>query len=152
MLFAYECNQTRTSGSGFAMGELRLALHALSKCRSLLCRVLTTTSLGLMLVGPSHAAEYGRTVTVTGTLSMAAARPAFPSGQDHVLVYVNSSAWGVSTCRQDAVIIKKADTHLLAQLLTALQTGKVVTLHVDDTLRPIDTAVCQVTMLQVTES
>jgi hypothetical protein len=84
---------------------------------------------------------------------MAAARPAYPNGQDHVLVYVNSATWGTSTCRQDAVAIKKADTHLLAPLLAALQTAKTIVLYVDDSLRPFapDPAICQVTMIQVHE-
>jgi hypothetical protein len=84
---------------------------------------------------------------------MAAARPATPSTQDHVLVYVNSAAWGTSTCRQDAAVIKKADTHLLAPFLAALQTGKTIVMYVDDTLRPLaaDLTLCQVTMIQVHE-
>src|SRR5688500_278508 len=93
----------------------------------------------LFLSSVASAAEYGRPVTVTSTLAMGASRPAYASGQNYILVYVSSAAWGTSTCRQDAAVIAKADTHLVAQLLTALQTGKTILFHVDDTLRPFDT-------------
>jgi hypothetical protein len=97
------------------------------------------------------ATEYSRTVTVTGTLWQAASRPAYPIGQNFLLVYVQPAAWATSTCRQDAAAIKKEDTHLIATLLAALQTGKSITLHVDDTLRPMDGVICQVTMIYVPE-
>ncbi len=112
-------------------------------------------SLGILLLGlsaaDSRATEYGRAVTVSATIAQGASRPAYTVGQNFVLVVVNSAAWGASSCRQDAVAIKKEDSHLLAQLLTALQTGKPITLYVDDTLRPIDAVICQVTVIQVAE-
>lgn len=99
----------------------------------------------------TQAAEYIRPVTVSGTLFQAATRPAYTIGQNYVMVYVNAAPWGTSTCRQDAAVIKKEDSHLLAQLLTALQTGKAITLYVDDTLRPLDAVTCQVTTIYVAE-
>jgi hypothetical protein len=66
-----------------------------------------------------------------------------------MLVYVNASAWGSSTCRQDAVLIQKTDAHLLAHLLIAIQVGDPIALYVDDTLRPLNDNLCQVTLVQV---
>jgi len=104
----------------------------------------------LLATSQVHAAEYSRPVTVVSTLSQAAVRPALPAGQNFVRIYVDSAAWGSSSCRQDAADLAKTDSHLIAQVLTALQSGKTIWLFVDDTLRPIDT-VCQVTMVQVVE-
>ena len=136
-------------GSGLALNHSRTIRRGQST--SVLLSVLPL-SLCLMLIAPVRAAEYGRTLTVTSTLAIAETRPAGTAIQNYMLVYVNPSAWGTSTCRQDAVLIKKTDTMLLAQLLTVLQTGKTVALFVDDTLRPVDTQLCQVTMIHVIES
>lgn len=106
-------------------------------------------ALSPMLIKPLHAAEYGRSVFVGASLTMAATRPASPNSTDLMLVYVNPAPWGTSTCRQDAVVIKKSDTHLLAHLLTAMQSGEPIAFYIDDTLRPTGDNLCQVTLIQV---
>ena len=112
-------------------------------------RFALAVALGLLLAKPSHAAEYGRSVIVGATLTMAGVRPAYPLNKNLMLVYVNASAWGSSTCRQDAVVIQKTDTHLLAQLLIAMQAGDPIAFYVDDTLRPLSDNLCQVALIQV---
>ena len=112
---------------------------------------LVAMASGLLSMGAVHAAEFSRYVTITGSLAMAAARPA-STYKDALLVYINSATWGATTCRQDAVVIQKTDTHLLAQLWIAQLSGKTIVMHIDDALRPFsgdDT--CQVTMVQVLE-
>jgi hypothetical protein len=111
---------------------------------------LFTIPLWMLCLERANGAEYGRPVTVTSTLSEAAQRPALTIAQNYTRIYVRPAAWGASTCREDAADLSKSDSHLLAQLLTALQTGKTITIFVDDTLRPVDT-VCQVTMIQISE-
>lgn len=112
-------------------------------------RLALAAALCLALVSRSHAAEYGRAVTVGAQLTMAGTRPAYPNHTNLMLVYVNPAPWGSSSCRQDAVAIKKTDTHLLAHFLTALQSGDPIAFYVDDTLRPTGDDLCQVTLIQV---
>jgi len=112
-------------------------------------RFVAMTS-GLLSMGAVHAAEFNRYVTISGSLAMAATRPA-SIYKDVLLIYINSAAWGASTCRQDAVVIQKTDSHLLAQLWIAELSGKTIVMHVDDALRPFSDNMCQVTMVQVVE-
>lgn len=117
-------------------------------------RRLALSILGIafsFLATDTRAAEFSRAVTVSSTLFQGASRPASPTAQNYVFVVVNSAAWGTSSCRQDAVAIKKEDNHLIAQLLYALATGNAITLFVDDTLRPVDSVICQVVVIQVNQ-
>jgi hypothetical protein len=112
-------------------------------------RFALAVALSLPIFNASHAAEYGRSVIISGTLTIAGTRPAHPLTKDFMLVYINDSSAPWGSCRHDAVVIKKDDTHLLAQFLAARATGEPIAFYVDDTLKPFGDDTCQVTLIQV---
>ena len=93
----------------------------------------------------STAASAVRQVTVTSLHPIANERP-HSAGTNLTRVYVNSGAWGKTSCRTDAADLKKEDSHILSQLLWAISSKKSIKIEVNDTLRPFDT-VCQITAL-----
>ena len=64
-------------------------------------------------------------------------------------VYVNSSNWGASSCRQDAADLNNEDSHLLSILLAAWASKKSVDILVDDSLPKAQSTVCRITGLVV---
>lgn len=105
---------------------------------------LATAVLLAGLMTTANAEQFQRTVTILKVHPMAVNRPACPACKGHTRIYVNSAAWGTSSCRQDAGDLDHEDWHLLSTLLFAWKNGKEVVLEVESTLTPIDT-VCKIT-------
>ena len=94
------------------------------------------------------AAEFQRPATITKIAPFALNRPAQAASQGYTRVYTTPNNWGSSDCRTDAADISNEDDHILSVLLAAWMSGKTVVIHVDNTLKPLDSA-CQVTWITV---
>jgi hypothetical protein len=101
----------------------------------------------LLLAGfmtAANAEQFQRTVTILKVHPMSVQRPHCPACSGYTRIYVNSAAWGTSSCRNDAGDLALEDKHLFATLLFAWNSGKEVVLEVNSTQTPIDT-VCRIT-------
>ena len=91
--------------------------------------------------------EVNRLVTISNLHPMSIARTG-ANGKSITRVFVNSAAWGTTTCRTDAADLNNDDTHISSILLAAWMSDKKLTIYVEDTQRPIDN-VCRITALVV---
>lgn len=80
---------------------------------------------------------------VVGIAAISSSRPDFPATQDSIRVYVESAAWGVSSCRADAFDIPRTEDHMLSVALTT----DLRVVVVDDALPMID-SVCQAVVVR----
>ena len=101
----------------------------------------------LIALGTASGAEFERSqLTIKRITAIATGRPSLVSSQQYVRVYVNSANWGNSTCRPDAVDVRKIDIEILDLLRQRFpnfnQFPTVLEIGVDDSMRAIDST-CQ---------
>ncbi len=96
--------------------------------------------------GVANSVEVVRSVTISRVLGMGLDRPSNEPSQGFTRIYVNSSNWGDTSCRQDSADLHNDDQHLYSMFLAAWMSGKKITIGVEDSLRRIDT-VCQITYM-----
>jgi len=106
---------------------------------------LTATSIILFFyMCEINAIEVTRSnVQVQKIVPIATDRPASPAVQGTIRVYLNSGAWGSTSCRTDAADLQKVDSHLLGTLLSGISLRKTIDIVVESNLRPDGGEVCQ---------
>lgn len=93
---------------------------------------------------PVCSEPYSRSAVIREFHPMSLSRTHCDSCSGITRIYVNSAAWGTSSCRGDAADLMKEDDHILSFLLAGWISGKTVKIEVNDQDQPID-QVCKVT-------